>query len=569
MQGEDSKMEQLASHDLRVVTFHSPRYCDLCGKFIWGLRKQGMHCVHCGVDIHQKCFNACLENVPCQPLDGSSCSHDSVHDQEGQFIAAIQQSDVNYEEELMAQQIDMNMNSGNLGLMTPPQMEKAEVENVALKLAQVAQELQQEEKTSLETVADATSVQSKQEVVVPQSVAQISSVEHQSIDGDNYDSVEPSGQSSTFASTNNTANHSYQNNNNNMAVKRVASSLRSRQSSAPTLVPITETKSADELNTPVVDPIPSAARRRKQSNGLLQSIILRTASKANEMDKVHRGSPKLNVFTTLPRNYFRFTMKVGPLASFQDKIEDLFLWKNQSETIAAWLIFTVLCLNPFLIMFIPHVIMLTVLWNNYFVREQRRARKMQKKHLQADQVVLDKKKKNLKPSSFKPDDIDYKHNMQFIQNTMGMYSDVYEHLRYYNTYIDWSDEWFTMMVLKLTLGSALILALLYKFIAWNFVILGAGSLAFIGNTALGQAIGAQLLSIFDQTNTIGNLDAQLVIQEQTQSAAINNNNSSKKEQKMASRQSSVQSLEDAAIASFVTSYDKPHREQQQQQNRKL
>lgn len=58
--------------------------------------------------------------------------------------------------------------------------------------------------------------------------------------------------------------------------------------------------------------------------GLLKELIASSHEKATDI----RGSPRLNVFTTLPKNFSRFVMKVGPLAEFQNSVEAILLWKS-------------------------------------------------------------------------------------------------------------------------------------------------------------------------------------------------------------------------------------------------
>eukprot|EP00794_Sanderia_malayensis_P005299 gene5299-5968_t len=44
------KMHEFGSH-----TYTHPRWCDVCGGFIWGLWSQGLKCEDCGVGIHKRC----------------------------------------------------------------------------------------------------------------------------------------------------------------------------------------------------------------------------------------------------------------------------------------------------------------------------------------------------------------------------------------------------------------------------------------------------------------------------------------------------------------------------------
>eukprot|EP01102_Stenamoeba_stenopodia_P005647 TRINITY_DN16392_c0_g1_i1.p1 TRINITY_DN16392_c0_g1~~TRINITY_DN16392_c0_g1_i1.p1 ORF type:complete len:393 (-),score=115.30 TRINITY_DN16392_c0_g1_i1:185-1363(-) len=47
----------IAPHNFEKVHFSSPRWCDTCGEFIWGLGKQGYRCITCNYACHGKCRN--------------------------------------------------------------------------------------------------------------------------------------------------------------------------------------------------------------------------------------------------------------------------------------------------------------------------------------------------------------------------------------------------------------------------------------------------------------------------------------------------------------------------------
>ena len=70
--------------------------------------------------------------------------------------------------------------------------------------------------------------------------------------------------------------------------------------------------------------------KRLPGVGVIRDLIQVTAEKAADMDKEPRGSPRLNVFTTLPKNFTRFVTKVGPLAEFQEKVEKIIFWESPS-----------------------------------------------------------------------------------------------------------------------------------------------------------------------------------------------------------------------------------------------
>ncbi len=50
------KMHEFASH-----TYAHPKWCDVCGGFIWGLWSQGLKCEDCGIGIHKRCKDTASE----------------------------------------------------------------------------------------------------------------------------------------------------------------------------------------------------------------------------------------------------------------------------------------------------------------------------------------------------------------------------------------------------------------------------------------------------------------------------------------------------------------------------
>ena len=57
MEGGRKKPYQ-KTHEFENHTFGHPKWCDVCGGFIWGLWSQGLKCEDCGVGIHKHCRNA-------------------------------------------------------------------------------------------------------------------------------------------------------------------------------------------------------------------------------------------------------------------------------------------------------------------------------------------------------------------------------------------------------------------------------------------------------------------------------------------------------------------------------
>ncbi|XP_032240707.2 uncharacterized protein LOC116619735 [Nematostella vectensis] len=56
---------KVSVHDFKTHDYKQPKWCDICGKFMWGLKGQGLKCATCGMNIHQKCHKD--DSRPCVP----------------------------------------------------------------------------------------------------------------------------------------------------------------------------------------------------------------------------------------------------------------------------------------------------------------------------------------------------------------------------------------------------------------------------------------------------------------------------------------------------------------------
>jgi len=62
-------------HKFELTTFSSPVWCDICEKFIWGLKEQGYQCAACDLVAHKKCRSGSLQcSAVKQPKKPSSAT---------------------------------------------------------------------------------------------------------------------------------------------------------------------------------------------------------------------------------------------------------------------------------------------------------------------------------------------------------------------------------------------------------------------------------------------------------------------------------------------------------------
>lgn len=60
-------------HNFHETTYKKPTFCDSCGGFMWGVKKQGYHCKDCGLNCHKHCKD--LVGMECmkRQVSGGSC----------------------------------------------------------------------------------------------------------------------------------------------------------------------------------------------------------------------------------------------------------------------------------------------------------------------------------------------------------------------------------------------------------------------------------------------------------------------------------------------------------------
>jgi len=64
-QEQVEKIYPIKGHKFRGKFFHQPVFCAHCDEFLWGLvGKQGLHCDHCSMTIHKRCYENIIAECP-------------------------------------------------------------------------------------------------------------------------------------------------------------------------------------------------------------------------------------------------------------------------------------------------------------------------------------------------------------------------------------------------------------------------------------------------------------------------------------------------------------------------
>ncbi|XP_068709911.1 uncharacterized protein [Montipora foliosa] len=65
---DDKKKAISCPHVFKPHSYKHFKWCAFCGRFLWGLRDQGMKCEGCGLDVHSRCMKhvgeECTKNLP-------------------------------------------------------------------------------------------------------------------------------------------------------------------------------------------------------------------------------------------------------------------------------------------------------------------------------------------------------------------------------------------------------------------------------------------------------------------------------------------------------------------------
>jgi hypothetical protein len=158
----------------------------------------------------------------------------------------------------------------------------------------------------------------------------------------------------------------------------------------------------------------------------------------------------LSLFSTTPKNTIVFATKIGPVFDLQDKFMDIIHWKNPSRSFSAYLIYSIFCFKPNLILYIPVISVVLFLAYFYYKREtgnnnikSEKEKKSSKKEKEKEKEKEREKNNDMltnlnslfstlsikQKAAFNPNMVDMKTlqgNIQRLQNMMGSYCSMYD-----------------------------------------------------------------------------------------------------------------------------------------------
>ncbi|GAA6007095.1 hypothetical protein JCM10207_001505 [Rhodosporidiobolus poonsookiae] len=207
---------------------------------------------------------------------------------------------------------------------------------------------------------------------------------------------------------------------------------------------------------------------------LLVSSLLRSASIPTTT--VQGGKEPLSLQTTSV-NFRRFVQKSGPIFVAQDAVEAVVRWEDPAKTAffaAAW---ALLCYWPSLALFIPNLILISILLTTY---QARRAAGPPPESQDGPT--------GLAANPPTEGSVDYLANLQNIQIMMGRVADLTDVLRSLVPYLTWRDERLTRALLHLACISSVALALAAHFLPFRLLFLIAGEAVFVLGHPLAQSL---------------------------------------------------------------------------------
>ncbi|KAJ3181740.1 hypothetical protein HDU87_000758 [Geranomyces variabilis] len=209
-------------------------------------------------------------------------------------------------------------------------------------------------------------------------------------------------------------------------------------------------------------------RSQEREMSIVQELITNTAMNSAAMQKAAK-EPPLNLLTTTPKNFTRFVSRLGPVVSFQEDVIEVLTWQNPPKTVIVMVTYIFLCIYPTLLIVAPQMLLIYMIMRNYYAKAKKEA-------------IGQKTSGN----------VQYLKNMQFIQNSMGMFCEAYEDVKKNSKALDWSNEEQTIHILKIAVGSMFGVIFVVRMIPFNYLMLLGGVAMFLQNTALFRAASTTL-----------------------------------------------------------------------------
>ncbi|KAI8646398.1 integral peroxisomal membrane peroxin-domain-containing protein [Parasitella parasitica] len=269
----------------------------------------------------------------------------------------------------------------------------------------------------------------------------------------------------------------------------------------------------------------------EEFQNVLVSAAIHSSDATQPPNEYLANLPPLNPQNTA-KNFSRFVSRCGPMFAFRDNVILLLSWNKPIDTLAALIIYCLICLHPKLILFVPHVILIQIIISGYTKKfgskSEMEAHGEEPHHNQAKMPQPAKSTWTTTTSTsassrfnfasaffpaFDETSPEYLKNMQNLQNMMGEMSDIYDLIASNSHYVDWSSEVETMRLFQGTMVSLGALAVAIWFIPLNVIFLVGGTSLFLLNTRFAKFVLKEMLP---QVAEIGQSQMNSAVQWYTQ-----------------------------------------------------
>ncbi|KAG0196967.1 hypothetical protein BGX28_009524 [Mortierella sp. GBA30] len=234
-------------------------------------------------------------------------------------------------------------------------------------------------------------------------------------------------------------------------------------------------------------------------------------------------------------NFTRFVHKTTAVFWFQDRVEDIFTWKDPWNTTFVLVLYCFVCIYPVLLFLLPQCIMATIMIYFFQQKSTRQQQKIlglkakksngssiipksqqhhqnqsattitsaqeayieaqEKAHHNRYHVYHDEDYLEHDSSSDSEDErhrstmgVQYLSNLQHIQNMMGDISDAHDVIKPLFKHLDWSDEAEAIMIVQVTMVAFVGMSLAMWFVPWRMVFMIGGASGMLANSPWGKIV---------------------------------------------------------------------------------
>ncbi len=183
--------------------------------------------------------------------------------------------------------------------------------------------------------------------------------------------------------------------------------------------------------------------------------------------------PGFNI-TTMSNNFRRFNGRIGVVFKFQARVVRILAWRRASHTLSFLAVYTLVCLDPYLLALVPSVaLLLGVLIPSFLARHPAPAEQQQPQAYYSPRGPPLAPPRTVKPAR----DLsrDFFHNMGDLQNSMEDFSVAHDHIvSVVVPATNFSDEAASSALFVVLVGAAALLSISAHLLPWRLLALTGG-----------------------------------------------------------------------------------------------